>query len=105
MPLLSPLDNDGFVKTKHRGRIDLYERWPIIRDRWVESFRNREVHPGESVMQMVTSEDEWCAEAYMETDYSTLTHADFEREIKKYLVFRIMNDDQLGDENGDEETE
>jgi len=97
--------NDGFVKTKHRGRIDLHGRWPNIRDRWVESFRNREVHPGESVMQMVTAHDEWCAEAYMETDYSMLTRADFERELKEYLVFKIMNDEQLGDENSVEEAE
>jgi type I restriction-modification system DNA methylase subunit len=97
--------NDGFVKTKHLGRIDLYDRWPEIRERWVETFRNREVHPGECVMQMVTAKDEWCAEAYMDTDYSTLTRTDFEREIKKYLVFKIMNDEQLGDGNGYEETE
>ncbi len=97
--------NDGFVKTKHRGRIDLYNRWPAIRDHWVEMFRNREVHPGESVMQAVTATDEWCAEAYMDTDYSTLTRAEFEREVKKYLVFKIMNDEMLRDEDGDEEAE
>lgn len=95
--------NDGFVRTKHRGRIDLYDRWAAIRERWVQAFRNREVHPGESVMRMVDAEDEWCAEAYMETDYSTLTRAEFEREIKKYLVFKIMNEERLGDDNGAEE--
>lgn len=96
--------DDGFVKTKHRGRIDLYDRWPVICERWVEMFRNREVHAGESVMQKVTATDEWCAEAYMETDYSTLTRADFEKEIKKYLVFRILNDDLL-EGTADEEAE
>jgi type I restriction enzyme M protein len=60
---------DGFVKTKHRGRIDLKHRWEAIRDHWVGMFRNREVHAGESFMQHVTEDDEWCAEAYMETDY------------------------------------
>lgn len=84
--------DDGFVKTKHKGRIDLNGSWPKNRDRWVEMFRNREVHAGESVMQRVMADDEWCAEAYMETDYSTLTQADFERELKKYVVFRIMNE-------------
>lgn len=82
--------DDGFVKTKHRGRIDLHGSWPSIRDHWVEMFRNREVHAGESVLQAVGPNDEWCAEAYMETDYSTLTEKDFEREIKKYVVFRIL---------------
>lgn len=83
--------DDGFVKTKHRGRVDLYGRWPAIRDRWVSAFRNREVHAQESVLQKVGVTGEWCAEAYMETDYSTVTPADFENEIKKYIVFRIMS--------------
>lgn len=94
---------DGFIKTKHRGRIDLYERWPAIRERWVESFRNREVHAGESVMVSVTAEDEWCAEAYMETDYSTLNRGEFERELKKYIAFKILNEDLMIED--DEEVE
>ena len=87
--------NDGFTKTKHLGRIDLYDRWAAIRDRWVESYRNREVHAGESVLAKVTPADEWVAEAYMETDYSTISKADFERELKKYVVFNILN--QVGE--------
>jgi type I restriction-modification system DNA methylase subunit len=94
---------DGFVKTKHRGRIDLNHRWELIRDHWVEMFRNREVHAGESVLQKVTHVDEWCAEAYMETDYSTITQKDFERELKKYVVFKILSED--GSEVEDEEVE
>lgn len=82
--------DDGFVKTKHMGRVDIYGRWPSIRDRWVEQFRNREVHAGESVLQKVTPADEWCAEAYMETDYSTLTQADFERVVRNYAVFKLL---------------
>jgi type I restriction enzyme M protein len=84
--------DDGFVKTKHRGRIDLYGRWPAIRDRWINAFRNREVVPGLSLMQKVGAEDEWCIEAYMETDYTTLTQADFEKEVKKYVAFRILDE-------------
>jgi hypothetical protein len=84
--------DDGFIKTKHRGRIDLYGRWPAIRDRWATAFRNREIVPGFSLMQRVGAGDEWCAEAYMETDYSTLTRSDFEKEVKKYVAFRILDE-------------
>lgn len=94
--------DDGFVKTKHRGRVDLYHRWPTIRDRWIEQFRNREVHPGESVMQVVSASDEWCAEAYMETDYSMLTAEDFDAELKKYIVFRILNEGEDEEEDDGE---
>ncbi|MGW5221133.1 N-6 DNA methylase [Nocardia sp. NPDC004085] len=60
---------DGFQKVKNYGRVDRDHRWPGIRDRWVEIFRNREVHPGESVLQVVDANDEWLAEAYIETNY------------------------------------
>ena len=82
--------DDGFVKTKHRGRLDLYNRWESIQHRWVEMFRNREIHVGESVMQKVTPDDEWCAEAYMETDYSKITQSDFERVVRNYAVFKLL---------------
>jgi len=88
--------DDGFVKTKHLGRIDQDGRWPAIRDHWASTFRNREVHPGQSVLQRVAAGDEWSAEAYLETDYSTLSRAEFEQEVRKYLVFHVMNrDDDL----------
>lgn len=82
---------DGFIRTKHRGRIDADGSWPKIRDRWVETFRNREVIPGESVARKVNANDEWCAEAYMETDYSSIAREDFERELKKYVAFKILS--------------
>ncbi|MDR0204519.1 MAG: N-6 DNA methylase [Delftia acidovorans] len=84
--------DDGFVKTKHKGRIDLYEGWEKVRDHWVESFRNREIHPGESVTYQVTANDEWCAEAYIETDYEKIdskAFADAVRELASYKQSRI----------------
>lgn len=101
--------NDGFVKTKHKGRIDMYHKWDGIRDRWVESFRNREIHAGESVLRLVTASDEWCAEAYMETDYSKIRKEHFEEVVKNYAIFRLLglasspsdveNEGPAGDEN------
>lgn len=82
--------NDGFVKTKHKGRIDLNESWSSIRDRWVEAFRNREVHPGESVLQKVSAVDEWCAEAYMETDYSAIDQQAFDGAVRTYVGYRLL---------------
>jgi type I restriction enzyme M protein len=82
--------DDGFVKTKHRGRIDLHGKWPAIKERWLEQYRNREVRPGQSVMRHVTPDDEWCAEAYMETDYSKITQRDFEETVRRYAVFRLL---------------
>lgn len=82
--------NDGYAKTKHRGRVDLSGGWPSTLERWVEMYRNREVHAGLSVTKKVTDQDEWCAEAYMDTDYATLTRDDFERTVRNYAVFRLL---------------
>lgn len=90
---------DGFVKTKHLGRVDLEHKWLSIRHRWIETFRNREVHPGESVMHQVGPDDEWVAEAYMETDYSALTKENFESTILDFALFMLKRNGVEG--NGD----
>ncbi len=84
--------DDGFIITKHLGRADVNQRWSEIKKQWVTAFRNREVVPGQSVTAEVTENDEWCAEAFMQTDYSSLTVEDFENEIKKYVAYRILNE-------------
>jgi hypothetical protein len=89
---------DGFVKVKNLGRIDRDGTWPTIRDRWIESWRSREVHPGESVMAKVGPDDEWVAEAYMETDYSTLTQQSFERVLLDYALFTLGHGEVAGDD-------
>ena len=87
--------DDGFIKTKHKGRIDQNGVWQSVRDRWVEMYRNREVHAGNSIMHTVTATDEWCAEAYMETDYSSLTQSDFEKIVQNYVLFKLFNQEKL----------
>jgi len=82
--------NDGFTKVKHRGRVDTSATWSQISDRWVESFRNREVHEGESVLKMVGPDDEWCAEAYIETDYSTFDSEYITSSVRNFLAWQIQ---------------
>lgn len=86
--------DDGFVKVKNRGRIDLHHKWDKIRTEWLSAYHNRDDVPGHSVKRSISHTDEWCAEAYMETDYSTLIQNDFERELKKFSLFNLMLDIQ-----------
>jgi N-6 DNA Methylase len=83
--------DDGFIKTKHKGRIDQHDQWTRIRDHWVETYRNRDDIPGECIKQYVTHEDEWCAEAYMETDYSTINEEMFRETVQNYMIFKLRN--------------
>jgi type I restriction-modification system DNA methylase subunit len=82
--------DDGFVKVKNKGRIDRDFIWEDKKKKWLNAFLNREDVPGESVKHTIFVKDEWCAEAYMETDYSTLTQEDFERDVKKYALYKLM---------------
>jgi type I restriction enzyme M protein len=84
--------DDGHIKVKHLGRTDTEHRWPTLRDHWVDAYRNRREVVGQSVMRKVTATQEWCAEAYMETDYAKLAAEDFKREIKRHLMFRFINE-------------
>jgi len=45
--------------------------------------------------------DEWCAEAYIETDYSSLTKESFEADLKKFMLFNLMLDIQGGASEND----
>jgi hypothetical protein len=84
--------DDGFIKVKNKGRIDAKGKWNEIKQKWVNSYLNKEVIAGHSVMEEVNAESEWCAEAYMETDYSKLSQDDFERVIKNYIAFNFLNE-------------
>ncbi len=83
--------NDGFVKRKERGRVDVFNRWLAIREIWIESYINKKSVPGISIMENVSANNEWCAEAYMETDYSKLTKELFEDTTLKYITFLLGN--------------
>jgi type I restriction-modification system DNA methylase subunit len=82
---------DGFVKRKKLGRVDAYGKWEEIKNEWLKLYRERDVKSGLSVKHCVKHTDEWCAEAYMETDYSKLNQTDFEKKIKEYIAFKFLN--------------
>lgn len=83
--------NDGFIKTKMQGRIDLHSSWENIRSYWVSAYRNRDNVPGFSQKQSVSHLDEWCAEAYLETNYSNIKKEDFEKVVRDYFTFKTVN--------------
>ncbi|MFZ1626452.1 MAG: N-6 DNA methylase [Candidatus Moraniibacteriota bacterium] len=82
--------DDGFRKDKVKGRIPT-DRWPAIKEEWLDMFRRKET-PGKSVWKKVGVGDEWCAEAYLETDYSNISEEEFEIEMQKYWMFKTLNE-------------
>lgn len=82
--------DDGFVKTKDKGRIDLNSTWEQIKAYWVNSYRNREVIDSFSVMKEVRAYDEWVAEAYLDADYSKITATVSEEYAKRYILSQLF---------------
>lgn len=83
---------DGFEKRKGIGRVDVKDKWNSIENNWIDLYEHRKSQAGLSVTKKVTASDEWCAEAYMDTDYSTLTDMDFVSKLKDYAAFLIQNE-------------
>lgn len=86
--------DDGFKKKKGLGRIEQFDgegnsRWKEIESKWLRCFRNKTVIEGFTSTAIVTAEDEWLCEAFMETDYSTLTSSDFQQSINNFLAYQI----------------
>lgn len=82
--------DDGFVKRKIKGRVDAYGKWKAIKEKWLTNFFNRKNEAGFSISKSVSADDEWAAEAYMETDYTNLSKDDFMKTIKNYVFFNEL---------------
>lgn len=87
--------DDGFIKRKGVGRVETTDangnsNWEHIEREWLALYRERTSKPGLSVTHKVTYEDEWLAEAYMDTDYGKLTRADFQKTVNDYLAYLVQ---------------
>ncbi len=85
--------DDGFEKRKGVGRVDVRDRWETIEKEWFGLYEHRSTVAGKSVNRHVEANEEWCSEAYMETDYSTLCDDDFIRKMRDYAAFLVQNEE------------
>lgn len=84
--------DDGYEKRKNVGRMEREEGlWRSIENKWLNLYFNRETEKGVSINKEVTSSDEWLAEAWMETDYTTLNPNDFQQVLNEYLGYLVAN--------------
>lgn len=90
--------DDKFIKRKGTGRIEKTDNngkslWVETEEKWLYLYKNRIAEPGLSVTHKVDENDEWLAEAYMETDYNDLSESDFQNSINNYLAYLIKKGD------------
>ena len=84
--------DDGFEKRKGVGRVDICNKWNDIEKLWIDLYEHRVTKAGLSVTKKVSATDEWCAEAYMETDYSNIGERDFINKMQAYAAFLIQDE-------------
>ena len=83
---------DGFKKKKNIGRVEQFDadgisKWKNIENEWLRMFNNKTIVDGLTSMAEVDGDAEWLCEAYMKTDYSTLSEDDFQKTLNNYLAF------------------
>lgn len=86
--------DDGFIKRKNMGRVEQFtkegqSRWKVIEEEWLSLYRNKKVVDGYSATKAVKWDDEWLCEAYMKTDYSTLSESDFQNTVNDFLSYLV----------------
>ena len=82
--------DDGFRKNKTQGRI-LTEKWSKVRREWIVNFTNKKITPGVSIRKKIGMNNEWCAEAYLETDFHNLNEIDFIKNTVNLASFLFKN--------------
>lgn len=89
---------DGFKIVPHNGRRDT-GAWAGVHKAWLDQIDGSA--PADNrvfVKRKIAIGDEALAEAYIETDYSKLTEADFDRALKKYALYLYMDENGLLEE-------
>jgi len=89
--------DDGFIKRKNLGRVEKIDAqtgegsWIEIREKWLSLYRTRTAEMGLSAVKRVSYGDEWCSEAYMETNFQNLKDEDFIRKMRDYSAYLVQN--------------
>ena len=87
--------DDGFIVIPHNGRKDS-GKWDSIRREWIEQLDG--TAPSNDVVfvrRKIRPTDEALAEAYTKTDYSQLKNSDFEKTLKKFSLYKFMDEHGL----------
>lgn len=84
--------DDGFKVIPHNGRKDA-GGWNAIKSTWIDQLDGTAAQDEYVwLKKKIKTSDEALAEAYIKTDYSKLSDNDFEKVLKKYSLFKYMDE-------------
>lgn len=90
--------DDGFKVIPHNGRKDT-GTWANIKKLWIDQIDGTaESNEYVWLKRKIKNIDEALAEAYIQTDYSKLCDNDFEVVLKKYSLYKFMDENGLLEE-------
>jgi hypothetical protein len=91
--------DDGLVTVPHSGRYDKNNQWLAFKNEWLRQMKGMAIPDNTIYLRReLSAKDEWLAEAYVETDYSEISEQTFENQLKKYSLYKYMQENDLGDE-------
>lgn len=93
MTFFGYLKDDGFEINKTNGRQDTKGKWASIKNEMINLYNDFKAESGKSAVDYVSSEDEWCCEAFMQTNYGIITPEMFKKELKKMALFKLKMED------------
>lgn len=88
---ISLFKEDGHANQKNRGRVDK-GNWKNIEQKWLNAYKNKIREAGFSMTKSLNHDDEWLAEAYIETDYSKITMNTFKKPFIKMLIEQLQEE-------------
>lgn len=90
--------DDGFKVIPHNGRKDT-GKWRTIEKKWINQIDGTtQENDKVFINKKIKIGDEALAEAYIKTDFSKITDKDFEKTLKKYALFKYMDENGLLEE-------
>ncbi len=91
-------NDDGHKVIPHNGRKDTGS-WNTIRKEWIRQIDGTsENNDTIWLRKRIKRTDEALPEAYIKTDYSKLSDSDFEKTLKKYALYKYMDENGLLEE-------
>lgn len=80
------------IEEQFFNELDSKRKWKEIKTNFLISYKRKTETAGYFIQENnILGDSEWCVEAYMETDFSNITKDDFEKEMKKYISFKLKN--------------
>lgn len=87
---LAYIKDDGFELTKSEGRIDRLQKWPPIKEEFMNLYHNRKEANKKSVLVNITQDDEWSLISHMIIHEDVYPDEFFIPHIQSYLMYLIQ---------------